>query len=166
MFENGRRTVTYTVVLRSGRVDAYTGGKSAVLVATPQAANAMIQSGHGGVSNAHGRVAIASFGGEVSTLRGGRYSPLAQGTVAVIDAGHLEQRPLLSPPEPARFPQVLVAASDAVRIEHASWRGVPGADAYRVRFEDEKGALIGERKEDFPKLTVPFSDVPPGATAW
>jgi hypothetical protein len=144
---------TYTVVLKSGAVRAIvpTAATSAVLVAAPKKASALIAAGEASVI-ASTQVAVANHHGSTSVGSAGQaFRQLPEGSVDVIGGG---RHTLLAAPASVSGPSVLVTQDATVELGALSFAPVEGAHAYRVELREQKSERLVARTET-PTPSVP-----------
>jgi hypothetical protein len=164
----GAKSATWSVILRSGRVDVELPNASAqhaVLVSAPDNAGAIVMSGSASVVAANREIVVSSRSGETLSGPGGRWKLLQPGyqrTFSATDPNG-EPTPGLPPPQLSAVRRMWFTAQGNATIEGATWRPVAGATAYEVELKPTSGNEATRRvRVNGTRLDRAFDAVPQG----
>jgi hypothetical protein len=164
----GRRTPTYSVVLREGRVDINVAPKrirTAVLVAAPSELKAIVLKGRLAILASDGEASAANLGADVLTSVDDRWQSLEPGAIWTVSRGDPRGRKtkLVPAPDALSGRAILPGLTGQASIRDFSWGAVPGARAYSVTIvrEGEKDP-IGSLTTHSTKLPPTFGPLVPG----
>jgi hypothetical protein len=133
----GPQTMTWTILLRSGRmhvdVPVRTPQTHAVLVAMPRKLSAIAVGGRLTAAVSDRTSALANNGGVVLTSTGEGYSPLVENERRRIGRGDSgDVRAVLAPPKPVADQRSWIAPTGAHTLGPVSWQPLEGASSYEV----------------------------------
>jgi hypothetical protein len=164
----GRRTPTYSVVLREGRVDVDVrpkGFRTALCVAAPSGLKTIVLKGRLAALGTERETSAANLGADMLVGVDERWQSLEPGTIWTVGRGDAQGRKtkLIAPPATLNAGSVLLGLAGEARMGDVGWAAVPGAREYRVTLlrqgeEDPVGSL------DTPstRLSGPFGALRPG----
>lgn len=164
----GKRVTTFSLLVRTGRVDVELAETStpgcAVLVSAPRKLSALVLSGQAAVRADAASSSIASFDGELLASTGDGFKPMAPSnrkTVSDRHAGTTE--PLLTQSTAIRGQRALVSLGSPARLRTLSWQPVPGATGYRVKLRRAAdGELVASATTRDPELGSAIGGMTPG----
>ncbi|MBN1608477.1 MAG: hypothetical protein JW940_17730 [Polyangiaceae bacterium] len=164
----GRRTPTYSVMLRAGRVDVDVrpkGFRAAVLIATPAELKAIVVKGQVAVLATDREASAANLGADMLASVDERWLSLEPGTIWTVGRGDLpgKKTKLIAPPAPLSATSALLGLTGKAKLGDCRWSAVPGASQYRVTLyrqgeEDPVGSLTTQSTQ----LSGAFGPLAPG----
>lgn len=159
----GRRTPTWTVVLKSGSVDVVlpADARHAVLVHTPRKLSVIALGGRVFAAANGFRAAVANMGGRALVNTGSVWKPLAAGNEQVRSREDQATRQLAPAPAFVGVHSLWLATS-ATDLEGIAWKPMPGISRYRVVLS-QGDTVVQSRSTPRPQAT--FRRVEPGRYA-